>query len=188
MASYDSTMRLLRSFVALPAARRLLLVRAFVTVALVRAALWLFSFARICTTLERVSRNRGIDADAGTSALTIPEVEWAVTHVARLVPRATCLTQALAIRAILARAGVACTISIGVALPAGDSLRAHAWIEPANAALAKSRQFPDFVPLVGPGRLISDPQIGSTTFNQHEVQAWSSQSGKSPANASGVRT
>jgi hypothetical protein len=162
-------MRRLRSFLALPAARRLLLVRAFVTVVLVRAALWFFPFARICSTLERVSRSRGTDADAGTAALTIPEVEWAVTHAARLVPRATCLTQVLAIRTILARDGVACRISIGVALPAGASLRAHAWIEPANSALAQSRQFPDFVPLVGPGRLVSDPKIGFTSFKQHEV-------------------
>jgi len=45
------------------------------------------------------------------------------------VPRASCLTQALAAAILLARHGYPATLRLGVAKNPDGSLRAHAWIE-----------------------------------------------------------
>jgi hypothetical protein len=157
-------------FLALPASRRSLLLPALATVAIMRAALSLLQFASVCSALERIARMRGARRARSASALSIADVEWAVSRAARLVPRATCLTQALAIRAILARNGVASRMQIGVALPIGGSLRAHAWVDAVNSALAQNRLPSDFVPLAGPAfELISGAHGGMTATNQHEA-------------------
>ena len=58
------------------------------------------------------------------------QVAWAVRAVSRCVPRATCLTQAMATQAILAGLGVPATLRIGVAPGEKDGrLEAHAWLE-----------------------------------------------------------
>lgn len=51
-----------------------------------------------------------------------------VTKAAKLIPHATCLPQALAGRAMLARHGHAATIRIGVAPAEGGRFVAHAWL------------------------------------------------------------
>jgi hypothetical protein len=52
----------------------------------------------------------------------------AVAAVSRFVPTATCLTQAFAAQMMLARAGHATDLRIGVAKRDG-ALEAHAWLE-----------------------------------------------------------
>jgi len=55
----------------------------------------------------------------------------AVKRAARFVPRASCLTQALALQTVLARDGEACALVLGVD-GAPDALKpfeAHAWVE-----------------------------------------------------------
>lgn len=53
---------------------------------------------------------------------------WAVERAAGLVPGATCLTQALAGRFLLARRRAGSTITIGVAPKETGGFRAHAWL------------------------------------------------------------
>jgi hypothetical protein len=56
-------------------------------------------------------------------------IAWAVRVVSRRVPGATCLTQALAAQALLARAGRPSHLQIGVRRDEQGAFRAHAWVE-----------------------------------------------------------
>lgn len=55
-------------------------------------------------------------------------LSWAVEWVAPFVPRASCMTQALALRYLAAREGQHCTIRIGVKQETGKPFEAHAWV------------------------------------------------------------
>ena len=61
-----------------------------------------------------------------TGASDTARMPWAVACVSRRIPGASCLTQALALQAMLARAGRACRIEVGVARE--DEFEAHAWV------------------------------------------------------------
>ena len=121
-------MRRVRRFLALPAAERLLLARALGWVALARGALWLVPFTRLRAAAERI---RASGLRRGTDPARIA---WAVQAAARAVPRATCLSQALAADAMLRRAGRTPALHIGVAKD-GPALEAHAWLELDGAVL-----------------------------------------------------
>jgi hypothetical protein len=54
---------------------------------------------------------------------------WAVEAVSRRVPQASCLTRGLALRRLLARAGHASRLVVGVAGGAGRDFESHAWLE-----------------------------------------------------------
>lgn len=55
-------------------------------------------------------------------------LSWAVRQSARLVPCATCLTQALVMRILLRQAGLASSICIGVNMDERGAFGAHAWV------------------------------------------------------------
>lgn len=63
--------------------------------------------------------------DAG---LPMSLLSWAVVRTATVVPGATCMTQALALRYLAAREGHSCTIRIGVKHESGKPFEAHAWV------------------------------------------------------------
>ena len=69
---------------------------------------------------------------------SVESLEWAVRTARRMVPLATCLTQALALHHLLARAGYESSIHIGVAKTAGRGFEAHAWVEHAGVTLLSS--------------------------------------------------
>ena len=75
---------------------------------------------------------------------------WAVEHSSKLVPSASCLTKALALRWLLARAGQDCTIRIGVNKPEGQAVKAHAWVIHEDEILIGGRnsEHISFVPIV----------------------------------------
>ena len=54
---------------------------------------------------------------------------WAVGVVARRIPWASCLTQALALQWLLAREGQSARIHLGVAKRVARGFEAHAWLE-----------------------------------------------------------
>ncbi len=62
-------------------------------------------------------------------ACTSGSAAWAVTAVARRVPGTRCLAWALAMRGLLAQAGISAVLRIGVVTPEPGVLRAHAWVE-----------------------------------------------------------
>jgi hypothetical protein len=104
-----------------------LLVRAALTVGVVRMALWLLP-AR--TVMKAALRPRGRRSDANDRAFPDPEtIARAVRVVARRVPYASCLTQAVSTQALLARGGCASDLKIGVGRDTNGSFRAHAWLE-----------------------------------------------------------
>lgn len=53
---------------------------------------------------------------------------WGVKSAARYVPKASCLTQALSLRWLLARAGKKSIIYVGVAPDDSKQMKAHAWV------------------------------------------------------------
>jgi Transglutaminase-like superfamily len=116
---------MLRRFLALPSGDWLLLVRAGMLVAGIRVALWLLPFPWVRNWSSTVTASSLKTATAGADRFV-----WAVRAAARRVPKATCLTQALALQRLLAGAGKCVQVQIGVSL-AGQSGRfeAHAWAE-----------------------------------------------------------
>ena len=66
----------------------------------------------------------------GVPRADLAEVAWSVRNAARLVPGATCLTQASAGQILLARRGHASTVRLSVPAMAGTpgKLAPHAWL------------------------------------------------------------
>ena len=120
----------LKKFFELAPAQRSLLVRTFALVGIVRSALWVAPFPLVRRVTNRWARLR---PDASTSpsqaSEQIADVTLAVTRASRFVPRATCLTQALATRILLARRGIASVVRYGAARGADGNFLAHAWVE-----------------------------------------------------------
>lgn len=121
-------MRLLRRFSARSRADRALVLRAVRKVALIRLGLWLlhpsYVLRRVETAVESRGRGKGV-----RKGIPVATIAWAVRASSRVVPGATCLTQALATRSLLAVYGHTSDLRIGVARSNGGDLEAHAWLE-----------------------------------------------------------
>jgi hypothetical protein len=81
---------------------------------------------------------------------------WSIRRASRLVPRATCLTQALALQVLLGRRGYASEIRVGVRRDEEGQFAAHAWLVGADRVLigGDAHDLRDFVPLttLSPGQ------------------------------------
>lgn len=119
-------MRRLRRILSLRPAEAWALCQALVTVAAVRLAI----ARRRTDEVRAATAVLGAERQAPQSDLRV--VAWSVTAAARLIPGATCLTQALAGQRILARKGYASTVRLS--LPAGrdSDFRPHAWLLAGN--------------------------------------------------------
>ena len=124
-------MTAMRKFWRLSSAERGLLISAAILLAEIRAALWLLPW-------RRVSGMRRWPCMSRPSRFAVERLEWAVRNSSRMVPGATCLTQALALQYLLARASYASSIHIGVAKKPDRGFEAHAWVEHAGATLLNS--------------------------------------------------
>ncbi|TIX68383.1 MAG: lasso peptide biosynthesis B2 protein, partial [Mesorhizobium sp.] len=102
-------MRNLSRLLSLSGAEMLFLARCIVVVAAVRLGLTLFSFNRVRRLVTR------LDAREAASVADLRRVAWGVAAAARLVPHASCLTQALSGQYLLARQGNTSRIRIGIA-------------------------------------------------------------------------
>ena len=111
----------------LTAAERRLLVRAFVVVVKFRLAVSLLPWRYLIAFTKQPRTRR-------SSRLSVRRLEWAVRWASRAVPRATCLTQALALNHLLAYHGYPCVLHIGVNNDRGR-FAAHAWVELHGTAL-----------------------------------------------------
>jgi hypothetical protein len=137
----------LRSFFGLPAGRRRELVEAGLRLLAARFRLSCFSFERVLHRQEALRRSpRATRAPEPGEA---ERIAWAVDRASRLVPRATCLAQALAAQGMLARRGIRSEIRIGVAHPSGRRLEAHAWLECAGRVVLGMHEPDRFRPLKG---------------------------------------
>jgi hypothetical protein len=114
----------LRRFAALPGPDRALLARAAAWVVLARLALWALPYRRTRELADRYARV----TPRGRRRAAPERTAWAVEATARRIPRATCLTQALAAEVMLRRAGHLPQVHIGVAKDRA-AIEAHAWLE-----------------------------------------------------------
>ncbi len=126
------TVRLSQKLLRSTSTERRLLAEAASLLVAARTALWIFPYR---WTQRRfsvpVSRARRV-ADEAVAAGLAADVALAVRRASRGVPAASCLTQALATRAMLGRHGVTCTLCFGVAKRDDGMLEAHAWVEHAG--------------------------------------------------------
>jgi hypothetical protein len=94
------------------------------TMTSIRLALWLLPFRVVRAAVRRFAApRRGF-----MNRPTVDDVTSAVARAARVVPRATCLTQSLTASVLLGRHGYPTTLRLGVAREAGR-FDAHAWVE-----------------------------------------------------------
>ena len=117
-------MHLLRQFRDLPAVERRLLLRTFALVASIRLLLWVvpFRFAR-----RLISARTSVSP--ALAQIPVRRLSWSVQASAKRIPAASCLTQALALHWLLARAGQAANLRVGVAKDGSRGLASHAWLE-----------------------------------------------------------
>jgi hypothetical protein len=114
----------LNRIVQLPPTDRRLLMRAAAAVIAARLVLWFLPLSHIRRRARLESpRHRS------ESPVDVRRVAWAVRATARRIPRATCLTQALALQRLLAREGRASEIRIGVAKGDVRGFESHAWVQ-----------------------------------------------------------
>ena len=137
-------LRQFRRLAALSADERWLLAHAAAMVALVRIARWLLPFRWLCVRLRRASTVSG-----RLGAMPAGRLAWAVQAAARRVPGANCLTQAVAVQWLLARAGRAALLQIGVAKDAAQGFESHAWVEFEGQFLLEDGEVADrFAPIL----------------------------------------
>jgi hypothetical protein len=113
----------IRKLRSLDGGRRRLLVHALMLVLVVRIGLWILPFR----VLHRAVVTRGSRRSGGSHP--VEAITWAITAAAHRVPRASCLTQALAGMLLLSANGHPAMLRIGVAKKEDGGLRAHAWID-----------------------------------------------------------
>lgn len=114
----------IRQFRDLSAVERKLLLGTFALVAAIRLLLWTvpFRFARhLISTRAAVS--------PALMQIPVKRLSWSVQASAKRIPAASCLTQALALHRLLARAGHTADLWIGVAKDGSSGLASHAWLE-----------------------------------------------------------
>jgi len=117
-------MRRLHKFLSLPSGDQKLLMTAFFLVATVRLGLWFFPFSWVRRTASSASRAR-----PHPTPISVLRLAGSIDLASRYVPRATCLTKALAAQILLTRSGHKPLLRIGVRRDSGGNFQAHAWLE-----------------------------------------------------------
>jgi Transglutaminase-like superfamily len=100
----------------------LLLLKAAITVAAVRLALWLVPYDKIRAYLKKPQPVSNHPQSAAS-------VVRFVNAASRVIPLATCLTRAVAAELLLRRNGHDASLQIGVSKTTSNNLLAHAWVE-----------------------------------------------------------
>lgn len=118
-------MKPLANFRRMPPDEKRLALRCFITVWLVRIGLWTLPLKLLRRWVDGGRRK----SDRSVDAAYIAHLSGMIEFVSRRVLRATCLTQALALQAMLARRGTETSLRLGVARDDRGRFRAHAWLE-----------------------------------------------------------
>jgi hypothetical protein len=122
-----SRMPKLWKLVDLSWADRSLLLTAWVLVAGARLGLWVLPFRHLRALLARVPTS-GHPPTSSRQRLEA-QIVWSVSAAGEWVPKATCLTRALATQALLARYGQPALVHIGLAKDPRGRFEGHAWLE-----------------------------------------------------------
>ena len=104
----------LERFARLPAGDRSLLVRSVLVLGVARVTLWLLPLQVVRRLLARMA------GQPAPEEITPERIGWAIDLARRIVPRATCLPQALAGEALLAYAGHPAELRVGVIKPGNN--------------------------------------------------------------------
>ena len=124
-------------------------------VALVRLGLWLLPFGMLLRLLGAGRPRSGApkplsQGDWGKDGAAEAEAVFRrVARAARWVPRATCLTQALAAQALLRRRGIQVKLCFGVNKDS-STFRAHAWLELHGGGRLGAEDGPAYTPMEQP--------------------------------------
>ena len=130
---------MLRKFAGYSALERRLVVKAWFTLIAVRVLLWVAPYRWIEAHLMT-------PPSATAPSVSPADIARAVTRASKLVPQATCLTQALAGGFLIRRAGSNAIIHFGVAR--GDAgFKAHAWLESDGGILIGGSEAAAYLPL-----------------------------------------
>jgi hypothetical protein len=113
----------LAKFLRLPRSEQMLLIRALIAVGLARLVLSYSRFGSVQSILA--NRSRILRPLNGHSP---EQIAWGVTAASRFIPKATCLTLALAGKLLLAQYGYDCDLRVGVAKREAN-LFGHAGLE-----------------------------------------------------------
>lgn len=117
----------LRKFLQLETTEKLLILRSFFLVVTIRIVLWLVPVKRLQSLFTWNFEDSG---EVSTSDWEqILRIVRSVRSVSRFVPKATCLTQALAASLLIRQIGQRSDLKIGVAKDDKARLIAHAWLE-----------------------------------------------------------
>jgi hypothetical protein len=119
-------LRKIDRFFRLQRAEKELLLWAYLLLWFLRIVLWLLPFKVIRAQIERGLIDRKISAD---KRHTVATIIWSIRAMSRYVPQATCLTQALAGKVLLAAFGYEACVRIGVGKDHDGKFQAHAWLE-----------------------------------------------------------
>jgi hypothetical protein len=140
----------------LPLEQKVLLLTAFVLIASIRMGLKCIRFHTLLKLLDYIQRDSSRQDCSHSAAFPIDSIAWAVTAVSRFIPHASCLTQALAARAMLQRKGISSRLHLGVAKTETGKLEAHAWLECRGRIITGgSQDLERYALLVPDGRNIS---------------------------------
>lgn len=133
----------LRRRLALGWRHAFLLAQCLAVVIAIRVGLSLFGYRAVLDRIAKTAPARPSDAHAHLHI-------WCVKHCSRIVPGATCLTQALAVHYLRARAGHPTRIRIGVRKRDDGRIAAHAWLVDGDVVLigGEGEQLASFTPLV----------------------------------------
>ena len=142
----------LAKFSRLARADQGLVLSALMAVLLVRAALWVLPFRWLRDWIvNRASASDqatpGMSNQPGLSNQHVQRIAWAVAAVSKVVPAATCLTQALATQWLLNRAGIGSTLRLGVGRNESGAFGAHAWVEQAGRVVIGGGNPAHYAPL-----------------------------------------
>lgn len=110
----------------MPAHERRLVLVALPIVLAARLGLWLLPLARLQRLLARIADTT---ATAQAHSDYADRAARAVQRASKLVPAATCLTQALATLTLLRRRGLVGRLRIGIQRGTDGAFHAHAWVE-----------------------------------------------------------
>lgn len=115
----------LRRFFRLPYRDKKLLGKSLFLILVIRLGLWVLPFNVLDRALGAAEPVKNEAADWAT----IKRVVRCVRYCSRIVPYASCLTQALVTRVLLRMDGQPSDLKIGVEKDGNQKFAAHAWIE-----------------------------------------------------------
>jgi hypothetical protein len=133
-------MRRLRWLACASWEERFLVVRALFVVCSIRLGLWLLPIGTVRRFVLRTGKTRSV-------CPSIPRLVWAVRAVSRIVPLATCLTQALTLQWLLSRYGHPSRIHLGARRNSTGRFEAHAWVECEGRVVIGGAEAPNYVSL-----------------------------------------